>query len=93
MRLPCKRFDFADGKLTYAADSKDAYEYWTKGTQPPCINGTFVNLNPPKTFDSPFTSMVYGGSKAVITYPGHKNVVLDFNIGTKADRKAADAAQ
>ncbi len=77
--VKAKRFDYANGKLTYVSEAKDTYETWAKGTQPPRINGTEVNLNPPKTFDSPFLSMVHGSSKAVITYPGHKDVVLDFN--------------
>jgi hypothetical protein len=51
---------------------------WAKGAQLPRINGTEVNLNPPKTFDSPFLSMVHGSSKAVIHYPGRKDVMLEF---------------
>lgn len=72
------RFEYQDGKLTYSSLAKDAYEVWAKGTQPPRINGTEVNLNPPRTFDSPFLSMEHGSSKAVIRYPGHKELVLDF---------------
>lgn len=72
------RFEYQDGKLTYASLAHDTYEVWAKGAQPPRINGAEVNLNPAKTFDSPFLSMMHGSSKAVITYPGHKDVVLDF---------------
>jgi len=77
--VKANRFEYTGGKLTYVSAAGDQYEYWAKGAQPPRINGTAVNLNPPKTFDSPFLSMVHGSSKAVITYPGHKDLVLDFN--------------
>ncbi len=76
--VKAKRLEYADGKLTYVSEAKDTYEVWTKGAQLPRINGAEVDLNPPKTFDSPFLSMVHGRSKAVITYPGHKERVLDF---------------
>jgi hypothetical protein len=68
------RFEYTDGKLTYVSAAGDKYEYWAKGVQPPRINGTEVNLNPPKTFDSPFLSMEHGSSKAVITCPGYQNL-------------------
>lgn len=71
--------EYAAGKLTYVSTAKDQYEVWAKGAQPPRINGIKVNLNPAKTFDSPFLSMVHGSSKAVITCPGHKELVLDFH--------------
>jgi hypothetical protein len=72
------RFEYQDGKLTYVSAAKDTYEVWAKGAQLPKINGTTVNLNPPKTYDSPFLSMEHGKSKAVIHLPGYKDEVLDF---------------
>lgn len=77
--VKANRFEYTDGKLTYVSHASETFEYWSKGAPPPRINGTEVNLNPPKTFDSPFLSMEHGTSKAVITYPGQKDVVLDFN--------------
>ena len=44
----------------------------------PNINGTAVNLDPPKTYDSPYLSMEHGSNKAVIKYPGYNDVVLEF---------------
>ena len=72
------RFEYGDGKLTYASEANITYEYWTKGAQLPHINGTAVNLNPPKIFDSPFLSMEDGSCKAVISSPGQKELTLDF---------------
>jgi hypothetical protein len=76
--VKANRFEYTDGKLTYASAAKDTFEYWTKGAQQPRINGTVVNLNPPKTYDSPFLSMMHGSSKAKILYSGYKDEVLDF---------------
>lgn len=77
--VKANRFEYQEGKLTYSSLAKDTYEVWAKGAQLPRINGTTVNLNPAKTFDSPFLSMEHGSSKAVIRYPGHKELVLGFN--------------
>jgi hypothetical protein len=44
----------------------------------PKINGATVNLNPSKTYDSPYLSMEHGSNKAVIKYPGYDGVVLVF---------------
>ena len=42
------------------------------------INGNPANLNPAKTCDSPFLSMAHGSNKAVISYPGHNDVTVEF---------------
>jgi len=44
----------------------------------PNINGATVNLDPPKTYDSPYLSMEHGSNKAVIKYPGYDDVALEF---------------
>ena len=76
--VKARKFEYENGKLTYVSEAKDQYEYWAKGTQLPKINGTTVNLNPPKTYDSPYLSMEHGSNKAVIKYPGYDDVVLEF---------------
>jgi hypothetical protein len=73
-----RKFEYENGKLTYESEAKDSYEYWAKGAQLPKINGTTLNLNPPKTYDSPYLSMMHGSSKAVIKHPGYRDVVLEF---------------
>jgi hypothetical protein len=72
------RFEYQDGKLTYVSEAGETFEVWAKGAQMPKMNGTPVNLNPAKTYDSPFLSMAHGAHKAVITYPGHEDLVLEF---------------
>ena len=76
--VKANRFEYQDGKLTYTSAAKDTYEYWSNIMTLPRINGTVVNLNPPKNFNSPFLSMEHGSSKAVIRYPGHEDFVVDF---------------
>ena len=73
-----RKFEYENGKLIYESEAKDSYEYWAKGAQLPKINGTRLNLNPPKTYDSPYLSMMHGSSKAVIKHPGYRDVVLEF---------------
>ena len=45
----------------------------------PSINGKTVDLNPAKTYDSPFLTMEHGSNKAVVSIPGRNDVVLDFS--------------
>jgi len=89
--VKANRFEYQDGKLTYVSNAKEKFEYWAKGAQPPRINDITVNLNPPKTFDSPYLSMVHGSSKAVITYPGHKELVLDFSPNKQTPEKSTSS--
>jgi hypothetical protein len=72
-------FSFENGKLRYVSEASDTYEYWAKGAERPRINGADVNLNPHKTYDSPYLSMVHGEDEAVITFPGHEDLVLEFS--------------
>lgn len=65
--------------------AKDRYEYCAKGAQLPKIDGITVNLNPEKTCDSPYLSMVHGQSTAVIRYPGYPNVELEFGGLTNSE--------
>ena len=69
---------YQDGKLTYTSEAGDTYEAWAKFPQLPKINGETINLNPEHTFNSPFLTMKHGTNKAVISYPGHEDVVLEF---------------
>ena len=69
---------YQDGKLTYTSEAGDTYDVWAKFPQLPKINGETLNLNPEHTFSSPFLKMKHGTNKAVISYPGHEDVVLEF---------------
>lgn len=85
--VKANRFESTEGKLTYVSAAKDSYEYWAKGAQLPRINGTVVNLNPAKTYDSPYLSMMHGSSQALITYPGHKELLLTFPSDSESRQK------
>jgi hypothetical protein len=76
--VKARKFEYENGKLTYVSEAKDEYEYWAKGAQLPKINSATVNLNPPKTYDSPYLSMEHGSNKAVIKYTGYNDVALEF---------------
>lgn len=71
-------FTYEDSKLTYTSEAGDIYEAWAKFTSLPTINGKTINLNPVKTYDSPFLSMEHGSNKAVIRCRGLEDVVLKF---------------
>ena len=71
-------FTYSDGKLTYTSEAGETFEYPANSREFPKINGQPVNLNPAKTYDSPFLSMKHGESKAVIHCAGYEDVVLDF---------------
>jgi hypothetical protein len=71
-------FTYAEGKLTYTSLAGDVIEYWSKSTKIPQVNGKEFNLNPENTYDSPYLTMKHCTDKAVISYPGHKELVLDF---------------
>jgi len=71
-------FNYKDGNLTYKSEAGDTYEAWAKFPQLPEINGKPLNLNPENTYDSPYLKMKHGTVKAVISYPGFEDVVLEF---------------
>ncbi|MFK7849797.1 MAG: hypothetical protein AB8D78_02365 [Akkermansiaceae bacterium] len=71
-------FAYEGGKLTYQSEAGDTYEAWSKFPQLPKINGETINLNPEYTYDSPYLKMKHGTNKAVISYPRHEDVVLEF---------------
>jgi len=71
-------FVYEDGKLSYTSVAGDKYEYWSNLTQLPNINGKTLDLNPEKTYDTPYLSMLHGADEAIISYPGYEDLVLKF---------------
>ena len=71
-------FVYENEKLSYISEAKDKYEHWAKGIQPPHLNGIKVNLNPRKTYDTRYLSMVHGKSITTISYPGYKDLAPEF---------------
>lgn len=45
----------------------------------PRVNGLPVNVNPAKTYDSPYISATYGSSLVTIRHPDYADVTLDFD--------------
>jgi len=72
-------FTCADGKTTYTSEAGDTYEYRSKSKTVPRINGHAVDLNPPRTYDSPYLTMQHGSDVATIRHPKHKDLVLNFD--------------
>lgn len=73
------KVSYTDDKLTWVSLAGDHYDFWTKDTHIPQVNGTPLDLNPRKTYDMPFVSMEHGSDVATISYPGWKPLVLDFS--------------
>jgi len=73
------QFAFNDYCLEYVSLAGDRYKFWTKEKQIPEFNGAPLDLNPKETYSSPYLTMVHGTDKAVIKYPGHDDLVLDFS--------------
>jgi hypothetical protein len=77
----CKNnpFTYAASKLTYTSSAGDTYEYWANSGTLPTKNGATVNLNPTKTYNSPYLYGSHGSDIMTIMYPGSNTVTLDFN--------------
>lgn len=71
-------FTYVNDKLTYTSEAGDTFEVWANSTTTPKVNGTTVDLNPAKTYDSPLLSMVHGESVATVSYAGFPDLELDF---------------
>ncbi|MFY7818200.1 MAG: hypothetical protein ACOVRB_07530 [Akkermansiaceae bacterium] len=48
------RFEYQEGKLTYASLAKETFEVWANSQQLPRINGSALNQNPPMTYASSY---------------------------------------
>jgi|GEM_PF-1740913 len=74
---------YSDGKLTYVSEAGDTIEYWSRSGNLPKINGESVNLNPAKSYSSPYLDMDHGSDTARIMCPGETTLLtLDFNYGS-----------
>jgi len=70
---------YASGKLSYTSEASDTFEMWANSTNLPTINGSEVDLNPIKTYDSPFLQSYHGQNEVTLSYPGYADVKLDFS--------------
>jgi hypothetical protein len=72
---------FASNILNYTSEAGDAFTFYANSKTTPRVNGTTVNLNPTKTYDSPYLSMVHGTDLATVSYPGYQDLLLNFDPG------------
>jgi methionine-rich copper-binding protein CopC len=67
--------------LNYTSEAGDTFTFYANSKTTPRVNGTTVNLNPAKTYDSPYLSMTHGTNLATVSYPGYENLPLNFDPG------------
>ena len=70
---------YTSGTLNYVSEAGDSFTVYSNSKTTPKINGSTVNLNPSKTYDSPYLSMEHGSDTATFSYGGYADLVLDFS--------------
>lgn len=70
---------FSSNTLNYTSEAGDLFTFYANSKTTPRVNGTTVNLNPVKTYDSPYLSMVHGTDLATVSYPGYEDLLLNFD--------------
>lgn len=71
---------YVSSKLTYTSEAGDRFEVWRRSYTTPVVNGATEDLNPPRTYDSPYLIMTHGESVATFSLEGHSNLVMDFEV-------------
>ena len=84
--VKARSFSYTGGRLVYSALSGDTYEYWSKSRTLPRINGERLNLNPAKTYDFPYLTMMHGEVTATIRYSGYADLTVPSVAGKKESR-------
>jgi len=72
-------YDPATNKVDYQSLAGDRYEFWSNSATLPRKNGADVNLNPAKTYDSPYVNGDHGRDFVTIG-DGATTTSLDFNF-------------
>ena len=71
-------FTYAAGTMNYTSEAGDTFTFYANSKTTPRVNGATVNLNPAKTYDSPYLSMIHGEETATVSYAGYEDLLLDF---------------
>jgi hypothetical protein len=71
---------YGSGTMTYTSEAGDTFTFYPNSRTTPKVNGTTVELNPAKTYDSPYLSMEHGEDIATVSYSGYPDLVLDFGF-------------
>ena len=66
-------------KLNYTGLSGDSFTFYADYSHTPEINGTKVNYNPPKVFDSSFIRSQWNSGWVTIQ-KGSRKYIVDFNL-------------
>jgi hypothetical protein len=69
---------YVSGTMNYTSEAGDTFTFYANTKTTPRVNGTTVNLNPTKTYDSPNLSMVHGEAVATVSHAGYPDLILDF---------------
>lgn len=54
----------------------EAFTFYANAKTTPRVNGTTVSLNPAKTYDSPYLSLVHGEEIATVSDPGRPDLIV-----------------
>lgn len=76
--VPANAFTYSSGTANYTSEAGDTFTFYANSKTTPRVNGITVDLNPAKTYDSPYLSMVHGGEVATFAYTGYPDLVMDF---------------
>lgn len=69
---------YSAGIMNYTSEAGETFTFHANSKTTPKVNGATVNLNPAKTYESPYLSMVHGEEIATVSYAGYPNLILDF---------------
>jgi hypothetical protein len=73
-------FTYASNTLDYTSEASDTFTVYRNSTTTPLINGVTENLNPTKTYDSPYLNMTHGEDVATFSYGSYGDLTLDFSV-------------
>lgn len=76
--IQANAFTYPSSTLNYTSEAGDTFTFYANTKTTPKVNGATVDLNPAKTYDSPYLSMVHGENTATFRYAGYPDRVLDF---------------
>lgn len=69
---------YTSGAMHYESEAGETFTFYPNSKTTPKVNGETVNLNPVKTYDSPYLNMVHGEEVATFSYGKFHDLILDF---------------
>jgi hypothetical protein len=76
-------FSYTNSTLSYTSEAGDTFTVYGNSKTTPKVNGTTVDVNPTKTYDSPYLNMVHGEETATFSYGGYPDLELEFILPRK----------